>query len=236
MLAYHQATTWSALRPAISIAMQAAGSLLSIASVCLIPVASPWTLVWNCAAGLVLLMTGVVVYPGLMVKRLPPESDQIDIGTLIDALPMPVSIGVWRLPPFGAANRLMEILPRLTVNDFALLTSAQLSRLHGHLNPSAADAEPYFAVAILKALERVGDCTSLPYVKRLSERDVMEPVRGVAQRCLPELRRLVKEQQAGGTLLRACEPANESLLRPASSLTQAGADTLLRPHEPMESH
>ncbi len=101
---------------------------------------------------------------------------------------------------------------------------------------------PYYGdvglqLAILKALEQIGDETAVPIVAQIAEtrqwRDV-HTVRAAARECLPFLRLRAQQQQAAQTLLRASANSEtvipEMLLRPATATSaECAPEQLLRP-------
>jgi len=115
------------------------------------------------------------------------------------------------------------------------LSNKQLDRINDWLIPEMAESDPYLVVALLKVIEQVGGGESIPQVGRLTRDDVMEPVRGVAQRCLPSLAVRDEAARAGRTLLRPIEVTPEPhLLRPAGVSTPRDEKMLLRASIPEE--
>lgn len=124
---------------------------------------------------------------------------------------------------------LIRLLPRLQASDAVLFTTEQRNRLYRALN--SPDVE--FVLAILKALEQIGDAKALPYVEKLASggdaANGEERVRRAAQACLPYLRERAERETP--TLLRAAsvvESAPNSLLRPAAAGNDAEPEQLLR--------
>jgi hypothetical protein len=92
-------------------------------------------------------------------------------------------------------------------------------------------------IAVLKALEQVGDESSIRHVERLARiRPVaqnQQRIQEAAQQCLSALLQSVESRSPGSTLLRASEGSStEALLRPARSEPGAESENLLRPAEP----
>ncbi len=126
---------------------------------------------------------------------------------------------------------LCRVLLRLKAPDSVLVTRAHRSCLHVELdrcisyNPHSVE----LVNAILKALEQVGDTTSIPHVKKLVASAKDRRIQEAARDCLPFLEARHRQATAAHALLRAAaEPASVDLLRAAAS----GApepDQLLRP-------
>jgi len=139
----------------------------------------------------------------------------------------------------GVANKmavqlLTRLLPRFRASDAKLLTDGQHAALLRTLN--RANGNPDYFVAVLKALEQIGDARALPVVESLAagRRATVAPrrVQASAQDCLPYLRIRCDQQRASQTLLRASDAAGmqpDTLLRPAQGVGKAEAIELLRP-------
>ena len=129
-----------------------------------------------------------------------------------------------------AVHQLMILLPRITSDQAELLTITQLKNLHQYLQPSRADDSPYLAAEVIRTLLRIRDSGAAPLVKDLTGDQVIEPVRGVARRALPEFERLYKESKASRSLLRPAPevPNSESLLRVAEGGAFCDPNRLLR--------
>jgi len=132
-----------------------------------------------------------------------------------------------------AAQLLTRLLPRFRASDAKLLTDGQHAALLRTLN--RANATPEYFVAVLKALEQIGDARALPVVESLAtgRRATSAPrrVQAAAQDCLPFLRIRCDQQRASQTLLRASDAAGmqpDTLLRPAQGVGPTEATELLR--------
>lgn len=137
---------------------------------------------------------------------------------------------------------LTRLLPHLKAGDATLLTEGQHVALGRTLtrdtllhNQRSAD----FLVAVLAALEQVGDGRALPMVESLAAGRIVtaEPkrVQAAAQECLPYLQTRYEQQQASQTLLRASalsETPSNTLLRPAQGVGATEAVEMLRPGTP----
>lgn len=134
-----------------------------------------------------------------------------------------------------ARSVLKRLLPRLTATDHDLLTSAQKHSLLILLTMRYDDVD--LTLAILKALEQIGDEKAIPVVEELSHEPAasvnMRRVRDAANDCLPFLRARVKQAEQSQMLLRASMPdAPDTLLRAASAQPDVTpAEELLRPQE-----
>lgn len=142
-------------------------------------------------------------------------------------------------PPEQFLRVLTKLLPRMKASDADLLTGkqrwllARFLRQHSRLTTKKESVE--FALAILKALEQIGDRSFLPIVERLAEQPANTPdgkrIREAATGCLPALRLLVEERRTEEELLR---PANakqndpEQLLRAARNGSASEPTELLR--------
>ncbi len=113
-------------------------------------------------------------------------------------------------------DALKELLPRLKTSDRHLLSTVQLDSLYRAMDRH----DPALSIAILRAVEQIGDERALDYVARLADGKGIaaryDHVRAAAQECVPGL----VDRRIG-------ERENESLLRPA--VAPWGAETLLRP-------
>lgn len=138
-----------------------------------------------------------------------------------------------------ASSALQDILPQLQASDDHLLNVEQRGRLYNVLKRARFKQDALLMIAILKALEQIGDEKALPAVENLAKIEScngMEPlVKEAAQECLPALTERVERQRRAQTLLRpAAAPDNpaELLLRPAPGAAPADPDRLLRPSQP----
>jgi hypothetical protein len=148
-----------------------------------------------------------------------------------------VSFLAWSDRDVQAASirALTRLLPRLRASDAYLLEGEWRQRLYETLNSDYVRREPDFVIAVLKALEQIGDAAALPYVHHLAQGSPRtanrKRVQAAAWDCLPFLQTRIEQQHSRQTLLRAASPdvAPETLLRPAAAAPVADPDELLRP-------
>ena len=137
---------------------------------------------------------------------------------------------------------LTRLLPRLKASDAPLLKEYQRVILRNVLAMDGYKGwnkyyNEAFLLAIIEAFAQIGDWKSFTQVRRLTVTAKYASVRKTAQDCLPFLENLAMKQTPGETLLRASSAVDaasvksETLLRPASSSTDAQLETLLRPLE-----
>ena len=126
---------------------------------------------------------------------------------------------------------MMQSLPLLQASDSALISPEQRGYLYKALYTMNAD----FVLALLKALEQVGDAKAIPYVEKLAAGEytakISKKVREEAKVCLEFLRQRAPHQEANETLLRAARSqaaTPETLLRPAVSNSETLSEQLLR--------
>ena len=126
---------------------------------------------------------------------------------------------------------LTGLLPDLKASDAALLDTEQRAHLYHALNGK----DIALSLAILKALEQVGDSKALPIVEKLAAGEgkaAKEPrLQDAAQQALPALRQRISLQQASSQLLRASDAIStppEQLLRAATGHAEQHAEMLLR--------
>ena len=158
------------------------------------------------------------------------------VGTLIDLLQVPKAPR--QMTPLYAA--LTDILPRMKASDAGMLTSAQRKTLHLTLrSESSFSVNPAvvfrYRLAVLKALEQIGDASALPLVTRLAKGRArtanQKAIKTAAQDCLPLLTANSGGLEANKTLLRASSPeetGKETLLRPAAFAPDPNPNQLLR--------
>lgn len=151
-----------------------------------------------------------------------------------------------------AAERLIHLLPLVRASDADQFTPERRARLNRILATPvesalykdvrdlfrpAVDREVRLRVAILRALEQVGDASALPAVQRLARQTPRTPgeraIHAAANECLPSLQARADHDRRSRTLLRAADsPAPASaLLRPAAS-GETPVERLLRPPAP----
>ncbi len=132
---------------------------------------------------------------------------------------------------------LNSLLPTLQAGDAYLLTAEHRNQFNIELGwisrtPLRKKSDTIFVdyfVAVLAALQQVGDYTSLPYVERLAQKAANPRIREAAQECLPFLQERVTSQ--GQTLLHPAsrpEDAVDILVRPATVGENTDAGQLLR--------
>ncbi len=196
------------------------------------------------AGGMLLLMASglFMIYSAARTRgianKLSNTEDLRVVGPLAEGLELRDSYS-----QLTAVDALTRLLPRLQGSDTSLLNDAQRACLYRRLYSIGQIAQKKmdsfsadFVVAVLKALEQVGDAKALPSVQRLAEMKAKTPeqerVRDAALACLPFLQARADQQRAEETLLRAAgvsETPPEVLLRAASGGSAAGTETLLRP-------
>jgi hypothetical protein len=131
---------------------------------------------------------------------------------------------------------LIRLLPRLRSSDASFLTSRHRKSLNQffRLDESWRDSNGVHGaalkIAVLRALEQIGDETSLPAVERLAKSARDPQVRAAAQDCLPFLQHRIEKARIEQTLLRASGTgySPEVLLRPANNEAEAAPEQLLR--------
>jgi hypothetical protein len=166
------------------------------------------------------------------------------VGPLIDALGIRDTF--IRTP---AINTLTKLLPRLHATDAQHITALQMWRLCDALKYNSYEYSDSFTrafdapiiggvvdrselldfhLAILKALEQIGDETAIPHVSAIIEQRVFREadkiLRDAAVECYPTLIARVEENRPGSMLL-----------RPSTGLDRNG-ETLLRPARQGEVH
>jgi len=168
-----------------------------------------------------------------LARQLLTEQDVSAIGRLAEAACWPDA----RVRA-AALSSLTRLLPKLKASDAGVLTTAQRGCLHALLNGPTARAHPEVVVALLRALEQVGDLAAVPFVRNLanlsdsSARTVA--VRDAAGECLPVLMERARLNTDPQILLRPAEapgPPEETLLRPVYPGILADTATLVRPIE-----
>jgi hypothetical protein len=120
---------------------------------------------------------------------------------------------------------LVRLLPQLRASDAHLLNDKQRT----HLRRALSGTDKPLTIAILKALEQVGDARDLPFVEKIGSPDaeVME----AAKACLPFLLARAEQQKVSQILLRASDMNSTTsvvLLRPVTGHESLEPQTLLR--------
>jgi len=141
-------------------------------------------------------------------------------------------------PTRVAGQALAALLPRLKASDSALVSSDDQHLLCRELERIPATYSSEFnadlAIAIIRALEQIGDADAIPYVERIADNvdcvRSQRPIREAAIECLPGLLMRAEAGKAGRTLLRPVETDPGLLLRAAGG-SDADASQLLRAAE-----
>jgi len=125
---------------------------------------------------------------------------------------------------------LSSLLPRLQASDAKNLLPRHISILNNELTHRRTLWKPRVGtdhiLTVLKALEQVGDETSLTAVEKLVHITKSEKVREAAEACLPFLQQ--RAVLGKHTLLRAASHNTADLLLPAHGAAEPKSDTLLR--------
>ncbi len=147
-------------------------------------------------------------------------------------------------------DALTRLLPEMRASDAGLLNAEQRENLYRGLRRK----NPPLVLAILTALEQVGDSKAIPYVEKL-EKNLLEQQAEAkklarlqpaeidqqlqaARECLQFLQDHVQQEQARQTLLRASSAAQvapDSLLRPAAETFEQDTASLLRAAGPADT-
>lgn len=144
----------------------------------------------------------------------------------------------------AAIGKLTTMLPRLTASDSGLLDSEQRACLYRSLSPRRTRRESAYQIALIQALEQIGDPKAVPAVERLAQVTPRRPeeqlVRDAAEEALPAIRDRAEAAREASLLLRPAEVAPDAnlLLRPAAGTQTADPASLLRPVEvqPEDEH
>lgn len=150
------------------------------------------------------------------------------VGTLIEVM-MEASEGAATTEEAEIA--LTRLLPLLRTSDTNLVNAKQREWLYRQLEESKITYHADLLLAILKALEQIGDEKALHSVEALIRRAASDsPVATAAHDCLPSLKQRVQEQLNAGMLLRAASnDSPETLLHPAKNITEIPLEQLLHP-------
>ena len=136
-----------------------------------------------------------------------------------------------------AIAALVRLLPRVKASDTQLLSPDQRTQLYQWLRIANANRHAVFQIALLGALEQVGDTAALPYVRALAgERSVTLPQQNVidaAIRCLPFLEECAQHNSSSQVLLRPItdQTHDANLLRSAKPV-DIDPDQLVRVASP----
>jgi HEAT repeat protein len=165
-----------------------------------------------------------------LMRKLADYDDVAGVGALAETLEWPD-----RRVQDMAARALVRLLPRLRASDARLLSPTQRGCLYRVLSMRHVGRDSTLVLAILQALQQVGDEAAIPYVQRLARSTTFGPtqrkVRQAAEECLPYLRNSADMQRASQTLLRASAQENvasDALLRPAYTNTTTEPAEMVR--------
>jgi hypothetical protein len=168
-----------------------------------------------------------------LIQLLSDRDDLRIIGPLCDTL------NPYRLdfdPVVIAA--LKRLLPRLKASDAGLLNPDQRKGLYAALNTYIGKGIQ-FHLAVLQAIEQVGDSGAIPHVERIAYSEAAtvneKQLREAARECLQSLKARAEQERLSRTLLRlasAPDSPAETLLRPAQGAPEADPNRLLRPAVP----
>ena len=132
---------------------------------------------------------------------------------------------------------LPPLLSQLRATNGHMLTRMARASLYRQLVISRAEHHARLLLAILRALEQVGDAQAVPYVERLAAAktrgEAQERVRDAALACLPYLHERFGHHAGRHTLLRASavqEGMPHTLLRSVTDVNKLNAEQLLRPN------
>jgi hypothetical protein len=157
------------------------------------------------------------------------------VGPLLELLGTPKRPR--QLKPLFVA--LIQLLPQMKASDAAMLTVGQRKLLYALLkNGLNVYARPdlllTYRLAVLKALEQIGDADAIPLVMHLANGKArtarQKALKAAAIECLPLLQVNFSRVEATKTLLRASAPENASpktLLRPVEYTPDANPKQLL---------
>ena len=168
-------------------------------------------------------------------RRLAEYDSVKGVGLMVEVLEWPDPAS-----KLAATSALIRLLPRLKTSDAHLLNPEQRQILYKRLTVGNVRAEFDLIMAILKALEQVGDLSAVGYVQKLSQARAITSAQmrvvQAAQDCLPYLLKKAEANQSSQYLLRAsyAEDHNPAtLLRPARDDSVA-PEELLRPQEGLD--
>ena len=127
----------------------------------------------------------------------------------------------------AARQCLLRLLPQFEAADAYKIEARYRRRLHRVLG---SEDEPLI-LAVLQALPRIGDSSSLTPVQHLIRHAPSKRIQRAATACLPLLQLRIEELRVSATLLRPsseAETAPETLLRPVGFDTEDDGRELLR--------
>jgi hypothetical protein len=165
-----------------------------------------------------------------LAKRLSRLDDVRCVSRLAEALEWPDPV-----VRQGTLSALTRLLPRVQASDNVLRSPRQRANLHRMLTLPNARTHERFLIALLSALEQVGDETSVPPVEQLAKAQptsaAQRRVCDAARECLPALQMRAANHQSSHTLLRASSATAtgvEMLVRPVNGETITNPEQLLR--------
>ena len=178
-------------------------------------------------------------------SRQSPKFNADEIGRLGGVQAIPALVAAMNTP-FGEKKKqairdaLAALLPQMKASDARLLTPALRRTLNLWLTNAPVSSllqrryDPLF-LAVLKALEQVGDSSAIPVVTRLAKMKGwtrrQKALKQAAIECLPMLQAHCGDVETARTLLRASQSENagaNTLLRPASGSGTTDSAELLR--------
>ena len=152
------------------------------------------------------------------------------VGAFIDVF----SWGGW-MGAYDTRPMLIKMLPRLQASDTNLITLRQRKLLYAILSKNERIPwynrywKPELKIAILRALEQIGDAKAVPVVEKVARTTRNAEVRQAAEECLLFLQQRAEQTRLEQTLLRASTPAtSDMLLRPTVSTVTTEPQQLLR--------
>jgi hypothetical protein len=166
----------------------------------------------------------------ILARRLTKIEDVRSVGRLAEMLE-------WPDPTIrhGAITALTRLLRQVKATDNVLQTPRQRNNLYRMLNMANARQHSDLLVAILQALQQIGDANAVPNVKNLADAQPVSPsqrrVCDAARDCLPFLETRAKLTLSSQTLLRASSATTtgtDLLVRPASGVNIDDQEQLLR--------
>jgi len=160
-----------------------------------------------------------------------PIADARAVGPLLDLLP-----SAYAGKRKAIVSLLIHLLPQLQDRDIHLLQPSHRSQLRSALIEGDFQQEREYLLAILKAMEQIGNNEDLAVVTRIaigqSDSWQERQVREAARACLPPLREHVEQLKHRDMLLRpAFAVAPEELLHPAIAESDPNPTQLLRPNQ-----
>jgi hypothetical protein len=171
----------------------------------------------------------VTLFPAKATMMLSNMDDTRTVGSLIDALAAHILgsdlNGTIR-------DSLKRLLPRLRASDAERLLRRHIDALNKEIDfrrvwRGNVGGGVSYTLALLKALEQVGDETSVASVERVLQTTKNPKIREAAEACLPFLQ--ARAVMGRHTLLRAASEEGGELLRAAQGSDEPETHVLLRP-------